>query len=460
MCPVLYEINETKKSSDAVRVEVAKPPEGRHKWQWYGPAFIWMVAAIGSGEILFSPRVGSRYGYEFLWAAILMTYFMWTMIREIGRYTVVTGQSILEGYRQLPGPRNWPIWIIFVPQLFVSAITIGGIAALGGNMLRMVAGGNQMFYAGAFLAVSVFLVGLGKYTYVQRVTTLFAAILILSALVTAGRVFPSADKILSGFAPTLPQDFDPYFVLPWFGFYLAGGAGIMLFSYWVQAKGYAERLPEKDDLPILEEKGSRIRGLKEWIRIMSTTAAIGVCGGSFIIIAFLVLGAELLGPQGIVPEGIKVAEDLTKLLSTVWGNFGYWLLSVTFIVALWGTVISNQDGWPRMFTDATYLLREKTAEKDREKIRNFYLIGFCTVIPLIIVLLVRDPVKILSPAGIITAIHTPFVIGLTVWVNRRRLPSELRPGRWTVLSMFIAGTFYFVFGVLYLLNMAGIKWLQ
>jgi hypothetical protein len=55
------------------------------------------------------------------------------------------------------------------------------------------------------------------------------------------------------------------------------------------------------------------------MRVMSTTAAIGVVGGDLVIISFLILGTELLAPEGIVPEGIRVAEDLARLLSEVWG---------------------------------------------------------------------------------------------------------------------------------------------
>ena len=76
------------------------------------------------------------------------------------------------------------------------------------------------------------------------------------------------------------------------------------------------------------------------------------------IICFLVLGTELLKPEGIVPQGIDVAKDLSRLLSEVWGRAGFWMLIISITIALAGTILSNQDGWGRMFADATLILLE------------------------------------------------------------------------------------------------------
>jgi type IV secretory pathway VirB2 component (pilin) len=75
-----------------------------------------------------------------------------------------------------------------------------------------------------------------------------------------------------------------------------------------------------------------------------------------VVIAFLILGTQLLRPEGIIPEGIQVAQDLTQLLSQVWGNFGFWLMIVGVVIALAGTLLTNQDGWGRLFADCTLIL--------------------------------------------------------------------------------------------------------
>jgi Mn2+/Fe2+ NRAMP family transporter len=49
-----------------------------------------MISSVDSGSVLFTPRIGSRYEYGLLWMALIVIFFMWVMIREVGWYSVVT----------------------------------------------------------------------------------------------------------------------------------------------------------------------------------------------------------------------------------------------------------------------------------------------------------------------------------------------------------------------------------
>ncbi|MCD8489363.1 MAG: Nramp family divalent metal transporter [Desertifilum sp.] len=462
-----------------IRSSTPKPPQGWKQLKWYGPGLMWMISSVGSGSVLFTPRVGSRYGYEYLWALLIVILFMWVMIREVGRYTVVTGKTILDGYRDLPGPKNWAIWLIFVPQVVAAVVTIAGIGALAGSALMLAFPGNQAIYATALIVLSAILVISGQYQRVEQAASVMAGILIVAVIVAALQVFPEWGEFTGGLVPGIGDDFDLEFLLPWLGFILAGAAGIMWFSYWVAAREYGG--PVEGDLENDEtsnRNGSqdwededlqqrRRDRLKKWLRVMSTTAAIGVVGGGLVIIAFLILGAELLRPEGIIPEGIRVAEDLTTLLSEVWGEFGYWLLLGSIAIALGGTIVANQDGWPRMFADATLILKggsrnseDESTESgmkgwlmsalgDRDRLKNIYVVITVTLLPLIVFFLVRDPVDILEVGGIVAAAHQPVVAFLTLYLNQTKLPEELKPGWFSSTLMVLSGLFFTIVAVLY-----------
>ncbi|WP_035991584.1 Nramp family divalent metal transporter [Leptolyngbya sp. KIOST-1] len=462
-----------------VRSGTPKPPSGWTQLKWYGPGLMWMISSVGSGSVLFTPRVGSRYGYEYLWALLIVILFMWVMIREVGRYTVVTGKTILDGYRDLPGPKNWAIWLIFLPQVVAAVVTIAGIAALVGSALMLALPGNQAVYAVAIILLSSVLVVSGRYSKVEKATSVMAGVLILAVGAAAIQVFPGVGEIAGGLVPGIGDDFDIEFLLPWLGFILAGAAGIMWFSYWVAAREYggpvedsagADQPPDNlGDYDNDEDFQQRRRDrLQRWMRVMSTTAIVGVVGGGLVIVAFMVLGAELLQPEGIVPEGIAVAEDLTRLLSEVWGEFGYWLLLVSIVIALGGTIVANQDGWPRTFADATLILAgdrlnpEPSPEGhrderlqwrrwlgDRDNMKNFYVIVTVTVLPLVVFFVVRDPVDILEVGGIVAAIHTPVIVGLTLYLNKTKLPEDLQPGWLATPIMVLSGLFFTAVAVLY-----------
>lgn len=421
-----------------------------------------MVSSVGSGSVLFTPRVGSRYGYELLWAALIIIVLMWVMIREVGRWTVVTGRPILAGYRDVPGPRGWAVWLIVVPGLIAGVAVIAGVAALAGSALMLVLPGGQGLYATLIIVVSGAVVLLGRYRGVERLAVAMSAVLIGSVVVTAVAAGPDVAALAGGVRPGLPADLDWYFVMPWIGFILAGAGGILWYSSWVSARGYGgEVLDERGteegteavaDDALVAGDDPRVGRLRAWTRTMSGAALLGVGTGGLVIVSFLVLGRELLGPEGVVPEGIDVAEDLARLLSEVWGPAGYWVLIVTVVVALWGTVVTNQDGWPRTFADATLALRPRAGS--RTAWRRFHVVVM-TVAPLAVFWAVRDPVAILSIGGIVTAALTPVLVGLTLYLNHRRLPAGLRPGRTITALMVLAGLFFGAFALLYFADLLG-----
>ena len=460
------------------RKQSPAPPKGKERLKWYGPGLMWMISSVGSGSVLFTPRVGSRYGFEFLWVALIIIFLMWIMIREVGRYSVVTGKTIFDGFKGVSGKTQWPIWLIFLPQLLAAVVTISGIAALTGSALMIALPGNQQLYSTAVIVLAIILVVSGRYKVVEKVASVMAGLLVMLVIVTSIKVFKSTDAFVQGLIPGIPQNLDMQFVMPWLGFILAGAAGIMWFSYWVVAREYGGPQLDQEDIEQQESEEdlneATSERLKRWMKVMSNTAAIGVVGGGLVIVCFLILGTELLKPEGIVPQGIDVAKDLSRLLSDVWGRAGFWMLIISITIALAGTILSNQDGWGRMFADATLILlapvfrkkginQEKSKKEkkegrkakswwqrlisERSKLKDAYAIVFGAIIPLVVFFLVRNPVDILSIAGTVAAVHTPVVVFLTLYLNMKRLPKALRPGTFSISCMILSGLFFTVFAV-------------
>jgi Mn2+/Fe2+ NRAMP family transporter len=156
------------------------------------------------------------------------------------------------------------------------------------------------------------------------------------------------------------------------------------------------------------------------------------------------------------------------------GGFGFWLLIVGVVIALAGTILANQDGWARMFADATLMLlparwREASNEDGhagapvgwvtkRSRLKQIYVVVATAALPLLVFFLVRRPVDILSVGGIVAAAHTPVVVFLTLYLlNKTRLPRELRPGVVMTTLMVLSGLFFLAFAVLHLLNLVGIN---
>lgn len=423
-----------------------------------------MVSAVGTGSVLFTPRVASLYQYTLLWLIPSVCALMWVMIREAGRYSIVTGRTVLEGFEQLPGPHNWAVWLTFVPQLVAAVAGIGGLASLVGSALSSAVGGDHTIWGVAFIVVAGTLVAAGGYRRVEQVARVLAGLLLLVAVLAAVQVAPGAGALAQGLVPRIPEDPDLYVIVPWIGTILAGSMGIVWFSYWTAARGYGGVPATRQDDQMAEADGTavtsgedRVARLTSWIRTMGLAAAVGVLGGGVVLVAFMVLGAELLAPAGIVPQGVDVAEDLSRLLADVWGRSGYWLMIVGVLIALGGSVLANQDGWGRSFADMTLVLargrRLPWRLGDRRTLKRLYVLVPTGLAPIVVVLVVRDPVTIMSVSGIVAALHTPFIVALIAWVNRRQLPVSLRPGMIVTSAMVLSAVFFAGVGTLQLLSL-------
>ncbi|MGQ4877287.1 Nramp family divalent metal transporter [Billgrantia sp. LNSP4103-1] len=473
------------------RDRVPDPPKGKGRIKWYGPGLLWMLSAVGTGSILFTPRVASAYEYQLLWVLLIVVLFMWVMIREMARYSIVTGQTMLEGMHTLKGPSNWAVWVIFIPQLLAAAIGIAGLAAVVGSAIGEFLPGANTLYAMAMIVASTLFTATGRYSLIETFSRVMALALMLMAIVTAVIVFPGLAPIAEGLTFNWPDDPDLYIILPWVGTILAGSMGIVWFGYWTATRGFGGGLQghePDDEVPedSRKEMGrtgvkpaeTRTAHAKEWIRTMSVTAALGVVGGLVVIFSFLVLGAELLAPEGIMPEGPEVAVDLTRIFSDVWGEVGRYVLLAAIVIALGGSILANQDGWGRSFADMTLIVTRTRREAgngglllksldaldrhlpwpmyERRWLKRTYIVSVTGIVPLLILLAFSDPVQVMSVSGIIAAAHTPFIALAALYVNRTRLPKALRPGLAATATMAIAGVFYLGFAVLYLLNMAGL----
>jgi Mn2+/Fe2+ NRAMP family transporter len=408
-----------------------------------------MVSAAGSGELLFTPRVGALHGYELLWAMLTAIALKWFINREVGRFAVCTGETLLQGFSGLPGPRGWAVWLILVPQLFVAVTAVAGLAGGAATALILVLPGEATLWTLVSIVASTTLVTYGRYHLVERAAMLIGVVIAAAAVSAAVAVRPDLGDLAAGLRPRLAPGIDHAEILPWLGFMLSGAAGLIWYSYWTVAKGYgaaADRAGAKSGDRGGARDSERLRG---WVAQMTLDNTVAVVGTFLVAGAFLVLGAELLRPQNLVPEEQRVAATLGRLLGDVWGTAGYWLMIAGVFVGFWDTVLADQDGHGRMFADGSRLVIPALRRYPEVAVRRVFVIVLVTILPIGLYLAVGEPVTLLKIAGGIEAAHIPVVTGLTLYLNRTRLPRALRPS-WPVTgATAVAGTFFAAFAVYY-----------
>lgn len=451
----------TNQEGENTSQQIPQAPEGWERFKWLGPSFLWMLSAAGSGELLFTPRIAALYGYSLLWALLAAVILKWFINNEVGRFSVCTGATILEGFKQIPGPKNWTIWLILLPQVVVAISTVAGLAGAASTALILVTGGTVKLWTVIIIAVTAAIVFMGQYEVVEKISSIIGIGRTLAVVAAAIFIFPNVRQLAAGLVPQIPQNVQYQEILPWLGFMLAGAAGLMWYSYWVEARGYgAASLKQEQPLDFNQISHEQIKRLQGWVTLMSLSNTLAVVGALLAALAFLILGGELLRPQGLVPKEQQVAEILGSLLGDIWGPFGFWFMVAIVFITFCSTTLSVQDGFGRMFADGTQILLQGFGVQGRwtnEKfLQRFYIIVLLTVLPIAIYLIFGKPVSLLKIAGGIEAAHIPIVTGLTLYVNHRMLPKELRPSKFIWGGTVIAGIFFACFAVIYLLQLTGI----
>jgi Mn2+/Fe2+ NRAMP family transporter len=96
---------------------IKSPPRGLAMLAILGPSLVWAGEFIGSGEVILSTRVGAILGPTVLWAILVGVVLKFWIGMAGARYTVCTGEGMIDMIARVPGPRNWGVWITLVAQL-------------------------------------------------------------------------------------------------------------------------------------------------------------------------------------------------------------------------------------------------------------------------------------------------------------------------------------------------------
>ena len=105
------------------------PTSFRKRLRFLGPSLILTGSIVGSGELIITTTLGARMGFVALWLIILSCALKVIIQEEIGRYTISSGDTSLEGANRMPGPRwivSWVVWAWMIMTALV-CIQVGGI---------------------------------------------------------------------------------------------------------------------------------------------------------------------------------------------------------------------------------------------------------------------------------------------------------------------------------------------
>lgn len=380
----------------APRTTIQKPPGGWAIWLLVGPSMVWCAEYIGSGEVILATRTGAILGTSVIWAVVAGIFLKYWIGMSGARYTVCTGEGMIDLLGRMPGPRNWAVWIVLVAQLATAAIAIGSIASAAGAFVSRLVPISPYLAGWLVTILAVGVVWSGVFDLLKMVMSFFVVVIVVGVAYVAVHVFPGFDAFLSGLVPgsaVVPEwavaqglSDNPWReILPLLGWGAGGFASQVWYTYWVLGAGYGaaegREYGQPADVEALRRftrvDAERIRG---WCRVVYADATLAMVVGVVVTVSFLLAGAGVLGPRELAPDGPDVAFTLSTLFSSRWGEVGGFLFILGGAAALIATQIGQLAGWPRLLADAVRLCVPGFGRRFawKQQFRLFLLLFFLT----------------------------------------------------------------------------------
>ena len=350
-------------------MKINTPPKGLSILLLIGPSIIWASEFVGSGEVILATRTGAIIGTSVIWAVVVGIFLKYWIGMSGARYTVCTGEGMIDMFARMPGPKNWAVWIVLIGQFASASIAIGSLATAAGVFFGNLVGISTKI-SGWLITIFAFIVAWsGRFDWLKAIMSIMVLIVLVGVFAVSVRVFPGITIFLNGLIPTEPKvpdwalakipDGNPWReVLPLIGWGAGGFASQVWYSYWVMGAGYGAarkneygKAANVEDLKQLSvDDGNKLKG---WIKLVYSDATLALFVGIFATLGFLLAGAGILKPLHLAPEGTKAALEIATIFSSQWGKIGGLLFMLGGTAALVSTQIGQLAGWPRLLADCT-----------------------------------------------------------------------------------------------------------
>jgi manganese transport protein len=411
--------------------DVAQPPSGFLEiMKRIGPGMILAASIVGSGELIATTTLGAEVGYTALWVIVLSCFIKPAVQAELGRYSVATGETGLEGMNHVPGPRwkvNWIVWgwvaMVTMTRFQIGAM-FGGVAITLNTLVPAV---PQEIWIVLLLGVTLALLLGGGYDRIEGLATikvcLFTMLTVLCAVLLTRRsdIFQWQE---------LSQGFNFNFegkglatAVAVFGITGVGASELVMYPYWCVEKGYARFTGKRDGSAGWRERASG------WLKVMHVDILATMAIYTLATAAFYLLGAGILNKQGLVPKSNETIAVLSRMYTETLGSWALPLFYLGAIATLYGTIFAATAAESRVFADLCRLMGYYPAGDYAARCR--YRNGFVwvlTVIPVILILIFREPVGMVKAGGVAQAFMLPLLSVAALYLHHKRMPAEAKAG--------------------------------
>jgi Mn2+/Fe2+ NRAMP family transporter len=375
---------------------------------------------IGTGSITTMAVAGASYGLQLILPVLISCIFTFFLIMVFGQYTIVTGRTVLQSFREFFGS---PVALLVLASLLISEwVSCMGVMAVIVQVVQewsrpLTASGegfSPILMAAIFGGLIYWIFWQGRHKFFEKVLIVFVSLMGLCFVLTMFMVVPTPTQLLRGLTPYIPEDSEGLLLM-------AGMVGTTMGGILYVVRSI-----------LVQEKGWTIKDLKQ----EKKDAAISATLMFLLSLAIMAAAAGTLFPRGL---RIENAIDMVSLLEPLAGRF-----AISIFVA--GIVCAGLSSLFPIVLLAPWLIADyRGVKRDMRSVSSRLLVLFGVLLGLVVPIFGGRPVfvMILSQAG--TLLATPLILILMLLlINRKSLMKEYlaTPGRNLIMGLILLFTIF------------------
>ncbi len=361
-----------------------------------GPGLIIASVVLGPGSITVASRIGSEYGYAFLWVILLATIFMITYTSMGTRFGVVSSKSIQQAIADQYG-RWFAIAIGISAFLSTSSFQFGNNLGIGIGM-EGITGINERIWPIVFTSLGIIFIFWAKnlYKVLERLMKFMVMIMIFAFFINLILTKPEIGPLARGFVPSKLSPGSLNVV-----------AAMMATSFALAAALYQSYLAQ--------DKGWKKENLKSSLK----DTYIGILLLALISATILVTSAAALHPRGIL---VTSAADMALQMEALFGGYAKVIFSVGLCAAAFSSMMVNSVIGGGLLADGLGLGRSMNDRTTKLFISAILLIGM-----LVAVFFRGNVIYALIMAQASSMLAVPLIaVGLFLMLNNKKVMGKYR----------------------------------
>ncbi len=361
-----------------------------------GPGFIIASVVLGPGSITVASRIGSGYGYKFLWVILISAIFMGTYTSMGTRFGVSSDRSIL---RSIAG--RYGRW--FAVLIGISAFISASSFQFGNNLgiaigMEGITGISEHVWPLIFTPVGIVLIFVAKnlYKLIEKLMMILVMTMIIAFFINLILTKPDIGDFAKGFVPhafSMKQ--------------LDVMVALVATSFSLQAAIYQPYLAQ--------DKGWKLSNLRKSLN----DTYMGIFLLALITGMIITTSAAALKPMGIV---VNSAADMALQLEALFGSFAKIIFSFGLCAAAFSSLMVNAVMGGGLLSDGLGLGRSMN-----EKMPKVFTVIILLLGMVIAVFFKGDVIYALIMAQASSILAVPLIaLGLFLVLNNKQMMGKLK----------------------------------